>query len=127
TAGAGLTGPACVEQAQELAAQGWRYLRFGPGMPSDGAHEDDTVYEPLESLELAAHWIREVRKAVGGGVNLSIDFHHRLSVTEAALFCQKIADVHLMFLEEPIRAQNPRAYEQLRTMTPIPFAIGEEF
>jgi galactonate dehydratase len=127
TAEAGLSGAACVEQAQELVGQGWRYLRFGPGMPGrDGRGEDDAVYEPLESLELAAHWIREVRQAVGG-VNLSIDFHHRLSVAEAALFCQKVADVHLMFLEEPIRAQNPKAYRQLRTMTPIPFAIGEEF
>lgn len=125
---ADLTGPQCVERATEAVAQGWRYLRFGPGMPDPAwTGEDGAIYEPLESLELAAHWIREVRRAVGADVGLSIDFHHRLSVAEAALFCQKIADVHLMFLEEPIRAQNPRAYQQLRTMTPMPFAIGEEF
>jgi L-alanine-DL-glutamate epimerase and related enzymes of enolase superfamily len=35
--------------------------------------------------------------------------------------------VHLMYIEEPIRAQNPKAYQQLRTLTQIPFAIGEEF
>jgi galactonate dehydratase len=88
---------------------------------------DGAVYEPLESLELAAHWIREVRRVVGPTVSLGIDFHHRLTVAEAALFCQKVADVHLMFLEEPIRAQSPAAYRQLRSMTPVPFAVGEEF
>jgi len=33
----------------------------------------------------------------------------------------------LDFLEEPIRSESPDAYESLRTMTDIPFAIGEEF
>jgi galactonate dehydratase len=123
-----LTSPEVVDRAKEFAAQGWKVLRFGPGMPGpDWTGGDDAIYEPLDSLDLAAHWIREVRNAVGTGVELSIDFHHRLSVAEAALFCQKIADVNLFFLEEPIRAENHKAYQQLRAMTPIPFAIGEEF
>jgi galactonate dehydratase len=123
-----LTGPECVERAREFVDSGWRYLRFGVGMPGpDWTGADGATYEPMESLELAAHWIREVRQAVGPAIGLSIDFHHRLSVAEAALFCQKVADVHLMFLEEPIRAQSPEAYRQLRAMTPVPFAIGEEF
>jgi len=140
---AALTGPAYVEDARALVAQGWRRLRLFPGMPDLAATAgvgtldqspvgvvpqppDATIYEPMESLQLAAHWVREVRRAVGPEVGLSIDFHHRLSVAEAALFCGQVADVHLMFLEEPIRAQGPTAYRQLRAMTPIPFAIGEE-
>ena len=31
------------------------------------------------------------------------------------------------FLEEPIRDETPGAYEVLRSMTDVPFAIGEEF
>jgi galactonate dehydratase len=123
-----LTGPEIVDKASEFVAQGWRVLRFGPGMPGpDWEGGDGAVYEPLESLDLAAHWLREVRTAVGTGVELSVDFHHRLSVAEAALFAQKTADLNLYFLEEPIRAESPAAYRQLRTMTPVPFAIGEEF
>ncbi|CAN5731691.1 galactonate dehydratase [soil metagenome] len=118
-----LNSPECVERARELFDEGWRYLRFTPEMPP-GTPED--VYEPMESIQLAAHWIREVRDTVGPAVGLSIDFHHRLSVAEAAHFCAQVEDVHLMFLEEPIRAQNPAAYRQLRTMTNVPFAVGEE-
>ena len=33
----------------------------------------------------------------------------------------------LDFLEEPIRDESPEAYVSLRTMTDVPFAIGEEF
>ena len=33
----------------------------------------------------------------------------------------------LDFLEEPIRAESPEAYEQLRRLIDVPLAIGEEF
>ena len=46
---------------------------------------------------------------------------------EAAAFCQRIPRGSLAFLEEPIRCENPDAYATLRTMTDVPFAVGEEF
>ena len=48
-------------------------------------------------------------------------------MAEAASFCNKLGRGVLDFLEEPIRDETPEAYESLRTMTDIPFAIGEEF
>jgi galactonate dehydratase len=56
-----------------------------------------------------------------------VDYHHRLSVAEAASFCQRMPRGTIDFLEEPIRDESPEAYASLRTMTDIPFAIGEEF
>jgi galactonate dehydratase len=123
-----LNGPDCVDRAREQAAAGWRYLRFAPGMGGAGWSDDhDDVYEPFESIELAVHWLGEIRRALGSSVELSIDFHHRLSVAEAALFCQRVEPLHLHFVEEPIRAESADAYRQLRGMTRLPFAIGEEF
>ncbi len=126
--GPALVSEAAVDGARELVAVGWTHLRFGPGMPGqDWPGGKDATYEPMESVSLAAHWIREVRRAVGPTIQLSIDFHHRLQVAEAAVFLQMVADVGLYFIEEPIRTESPRAYQQLRTMTAVPFAIGEEF
>jgi galactonate dehydratase len=123
-----LNGPACVERARQLADSGWRYLRFVPGMDDEGWSDDDgDVYEPFESIELAVYWLGEIRRALGSSVELSIDFHHRLSVAEAALFCQRTEPLNLHFVEEPIRAESAEAYRQLRGMTRVPFAIGEEF
>jgi galactonate dehydratase len=112
-----------IDRAREIVDEGWRYLRFLPSMP-DGTPED--IFEPMDSIHQMANRIRDVRQAVGPEIGLSIDFHHRLSIAEAALFCSQIEDVHLMFLEEPIRAQSPAAYRQLRRLTNIPFAVGEE-
>lgn len=58
---------------------------------------------------------------------LQIEYHHRLSVAEAASFCQKLPPGTLDWFEEAIRDESPEAYETLRTLTPQPFAIGEEF
>ena len=33
----------------------------------------------------------------------------------------------LDWIEEPIRDESPEAYEELRKLTPVPFAVGEEF
>ena len=72
-------------------------------------------------------WLTKVREAVGPEPVLGIDYHHRLSVAEAASFCQRMPSGTLDFLEEPIRDETPEAYEALRTLTDVPFAIGEEF
>ncbi len=123
-----LNGPACVQKAQKLVDEGWQTIRFLPGMDLENWDQlREGSFEPQESIELAVHWLGEVRKAVGSSIRLGIDIHHRYSVAEAADFCNKVAPVHLMFIEEPIRCENSQAYLALRRMTDAPFAIGEEF
>ena len=115
-------GAEALEQTRELITQGWSVIRFMPtGQKSDG------VFEPRESLAESARWCIKIREAVGTAPVLGIDFHHRLSVAEAASYCQRMPSGTLDFLEEPIRDETPEAYESLRTMTDVPFAIGEEF
>lgn len=119
-----LGGPEVVEDAKRMFAKGWTVIRFGPGHPDTGG--DETVFEPRESIALTAEWITKVREALGPRAVLGIDYHHRLSVAEAASFCQMLPPHTLDFLEEPIRDESPEAYMALRSMTDVPFAIGEE-
>ena len=123
-----LNTPSIVDVAREHVEAGWTALRFGPGMETEGwTGNDGSIFEPYEAIDAAVHWLHEIRAAVGPRIRLSIDFHHRLSVAEAAYFCGQVEDLHMHFVEEPIRCEDPTAYEQLRTMTKVPFAIGEEF
>ena len=115
-------GPEMIEQAQMLMAAGWTAMRLSPA-----DHQSDGRYEPRESIPVTAKWCTRAREELGDAVVLGIDYHHRLSVAEAASFCQKMPRGTLDFLEEPIRDETPEAYEALRRMTDIPFAIGEEF
>jgi galactonate dehydratase len=94
---------------------------------SPSADDDGRIYEPREHIANSAQWCVKAREALGGEVALGIDLHHRLSVAEAASFCQRMPSGTLDFLEEPIRDETPSAYRALRQMVDVPFAIGEEF
>ncbi|MEO6012614.1 MAG: mandelate racemase/muconate lactonizing enzyme family protein [Devosia sp.] len=111
-----------IERAKELMAEGWEAIRFFP------IGQDSTdLFEPRQSIAATSRLLNKAREELGDEVALGIDYHHRLSVAEAASFCSKLDKGVLDFLEEPIRDETPEAYESLRTMTDIPFAIGEEF
>ncbi|MFS1423043.1 mandelate racemase/muconate lactonizing enzyme family protein [Shewanella sp. 10N.286.48.B5] len=111
-----------VNEAKALIELGWTTIRVIPSR-----FDDPKLFEPQESITRTARCLNELRKILGPDITLGIDYHHRLSVAETASFCQRLAPDTLDFIEEPIRNESPDAYKTLRTMTNIPFAIGEEF
>ena len=115
-------GEGAIERAHELRAMGFDAIRFFPI-----GQDSRDIFEPRQSIAATARILNKAREELGSEVVLGIDYHHRLSVAEAASFCNKLDRGVLDFLEEPIRDETPEAYESLRTMTDIPFAIGEEF
>jgi galactonate dehydratase len=112
-----------IEAALDLQASGWDCIRLerrnGASAPG--------IFEPWRSIPATVDLLLEAREALGTGAVLGVDYHHRLSVAEAAAFSQRLPNGTLDFLEEPIRDQTPDAYRVLRGMSSIPFAIGEEF
>lgn len=119
------SGPELVENVKLLRDHGWTVIRTG--MLNRVSLGEESIFEPRESIGPTATWLTKVREEVGPDIVLGIDYHHRLSVAEAASFCQRMPRGTLDFLEEPIRDETPEAYESLRTMVDVPFAIGEEF
>lgn len=122
-------GPALVDDIKLLMAHGWRVIRTGPMMPdgAGGFSGDSDVFDPRASIPITAAWLTKVREECGSEIVLGIDYHHRLSIAETASFCQRLPPGTLDFLEEPIRDESPEAYAALRKLTPVPFAVGEEF
>ena len=121
----GAMGPGLIEDGRRLVEAGWTIVRTWVHAPSEDAGGRD--FEPRDSIGTTATWLTRLREALGPDVTLGVDYHHRLSVAEAASFCQRMPSGTLDFLEEPIRDETPEAYEALRRLTDVPFAIGEEF
>jgi galactonate dehydratase len=117
-------GPELMDDIQLLLESGWNVIRTIPGYVAHGG--GGGLFEPRESIGTTAHWLTKAREQFGPDFVLGIDYHHRLNVAEAASFCQRMPSGVLDFLEEPIRDETPEAYEQLRKMTGVPMAIGEE-
>ena len=124
-------GPEAVADAARLRREGWEVIRFvGAGHGNRTEMTDDPEpYDPRESIHKTVKWLPKIREAVDaiGHTTLILEYHHRLSVADAAAFCQKLPPGTIDALEEPIRDESPEAYEALRAMTPVPFALGEEF
>ncbi len=111
-----------ISQAEQLVAAGWECVRLVPDYD-----DRSQIHNARASLAPTAERLIAVRKALGNGIALGIDYHHRLSLAETASFCNMLPPGTLDFLEEPIRCETPEAYRTLRGMTDIPFAVGEEF
>lgn len=131
----GLGDPKCAERVKEAVDEGWPSVRFSPAdrivpraLRTDVTRDDKTnVLDIRESMAATAELFSQIYHATDKRIALGIDYHHRLSVAEAAQFCQMVPRGSLAFLEEPIRNENPDAYAALRAMTDVPFAIGEEW
>ncbi len=118
-------GQAFVDDAKALADEGWKVIRATTGV--HGEPDITTPYDTRKSIADVAASLVEARTVLGNEIVLGVDFHHRLSVAEAASFCQRMPTGTIDFLEEPIRDETPGAYQTLRSMVDVPFAIGEEF
>ncbi|MCI0803667.1 MAG: mandelate racemase/muconate lactonizing enzyme family protein [Chloroflexi bacterium] len=121
---AGPYGPKMIEQAKEFMGRGINAFRLSY---DNMDVQNNGLFEPRESIANSAEWLITAREELGNQAIMGIDYHHRLSVAEAASFCQMMPSHTLDFLEEPIRDETPEAYEVLRKLTDVPFAVGEEF
>lgn len=113
-----------IEDAKSLAANGWRVIRATAG--ELGSTERETELDVRKSIDRGAAVLTELRQELPGEITLGIDYHHRLNVAETVSFCNRMPAGTLDFIEDPIRYQTPAAYETLRSMVDVPFAIGEE-
>lgn len=111
-----------LADAQTLVDAGWDCIRIYPnGFDGDG------TFQPRTSLGKTVATLKALRAQFGPDLCIGIDLHHRYSPAEVASFCNLLPSGTLDFLEEPIRSESPEAYEKLRKLTTIPFAVGEEF
>ena len=117
-------GPEMIEQAKEFMNIGINAFRLSY---DNMDIQNSGLFEPRESIANSSEWLIKAREELGIQAIMGVDYHHRLSVAETASFCQMMPSHTLDFLEEPIRDETPEAYETLRKMTDVPFAIGEEF
>jgi mandelate racemase len=68
-----------------------------------------------------------VRKVVGDGIHLMVDFNQGLTLAEALQRCHMIDDHGLAWIEEPIVYDNLDGYARLAAELKTPLQIGENF
>ena len=135
----------CVDEVQRYREMGYTAIRVQSGVPGleeaygvgkgklfyepadRGAVAKETLWSTPEYLDYAPKLFDAVRSAVGFGVDLLHDVHHRLTPIEAARLGKSLEPYRLFWMEDPVPAENQESLRLVRQHTVTPIAIGEVF
>jgi galactonate dehydratase len=69
--------------------------------------------------------IAAAREAVGPNIDICVDMHGRYDAPTAQIVAKRLEPLNLMWLEEPIPAENAEAYKAIADSTSTPICAGE--
>lgn len=120
-----LTTAAYAKQAREMAARGFRILKFDVDVPTP--YETDEYNRDLSGpeVEYAAALAQAVRDAVGPEIGLAIDCHWNYGVQAAIELGRALGPVKLLWFEDPVPPENLRAVAEVQRNIQTPVATGE--
>ncbi len=110
-----------AETARLCLQAGFRAYRTAVSDPKDG------IFDARVMLEQTFAACQEIAAAVGSTGGWTIDFHTRLEMPEAVRLCRLIEPLNPLFVEDPLRSENPSALAMLRSQVRVPLAAGEQF
>jgi mandelate racemase len=103
---------ALADEAETLLGGGFRAIKLRLGYPTIQA-------------DIAA--VRAVRKRIGDGVELMVDYNQALSVDDALVRGRALDAENIYWLEEPIRHDDYDGAARLVRELKVPIQIGENF
>jgi L-alanine-DL-glutamate epimerase-like enolase superfamily enzyme len=120
-----LTPEAYAGRAQQMAARGFRIMKFDVDVPTP--YETDEYNRDLSPAEVdyAAMLVRAVREAVGMEMGLAIDCHWNYGVEAAVSLARALEPYRLLWLEDPIPPDNVRAIGEVQRNTRTTISTGE--
>jgi galactonate dehydratase len=114
------------ERAAQVVAMGYNALKFDPfsAPAGSGWGPRERILEAARG-ELAYRRVRAVREAVGPDVEVLVEVHGYLGVTDAIAWGRRIVELRPFFYEEPVDAMNVDVMAKVGQAVPIPLAAGE--
>ncbi|MEM7368837.1 MAG: mandelate racemase/muconate lactonizing enzyme family protein [Bacteroidota bacterium] len=115
-----------AESAREVVDMGFTAMKFDLDQSND-PNKYDAYNWTANRAELQRMYdqIAAAREAVGPNVDICADMHGRYDATSGKQAAQLLEPLHLMWLEEPIPAENPEAYKYITESTKTPICAGE--
>ncbi|MCH8077502.1 MAG: galactonate dehydratase [SAR324 cluster bacterium] len=122
----GKTIEAVLEELSRKKAAG--FTAMGHLNPYLDEGEEQEYFKPhVQKMREAIDNVRRMREAAGEEVDLCIELHRRLTPAEAVVFARGIEPYHPMFIEDPMRPEDPDAMARIAGKIHIPIATGERF
>jgi galactonate dehydratase len=115
-----------ADAALEAKKMGFNAIKFDLDQRNDPAKYDlyNWTASPGE-LQRMYDQIAAARQAVGPLIDICVDMHGRYDAPTAQQVAKRLEPLNLMWLEEPIPAENVEAYKWITESTNTPICAGE--
>lgn len=112
--------------AKDVVKRGFTAVKLDIDEASDPNKYDhyNWTASPAE-LERMYNQIAAVREAVGPHIDICVDMHGRYDQTTGHRVAKMMEPLNLMFLEEPVPAENMDALKNITESTSTPICVGE--
>ena len=109
--------------ARQAADEGFTAVKMAPF--DELRHPYRYRTGPLADWRPGVERVRAVRKAIGDGVELAVDCHSRMEVSEAVVVGQELAELNLFWYEEPVAHTDTEGLAAVAGSVPQPIASAE--
>jgi galactonate dehydratase len=117
-----------AKAAVEAVGRGYTAVKFDIDEANDPNKYDRFNWTASNGeLERMYNSIEAVRKAVGPHIDICVDMHGRYDATTGRRVAKMMEPLNLMWLEEPVPADNIDAYKTITHETSTPICGGENF
>ncbi len=115
-----------AKSARDAAAMGFTAIKFDLDQANDPNKYDryNWTASPAE-LQRMVDQITGAREAVGPNIDICADMHGRYDAPTGQQVAKLMEPLNLMWLEEPIPAENVDAYKRITESTSTPICAGE--
>jgi len=115
-----------ADAAKKAKDMGFNAMKFDLDQANDPNKYDfyNWTASPAE-LQRMYDQIAAAREAVGPKIDILVDMHGRYDAVTAQAVSKRLEPLNLLWLEEPIPAENVEAYKLITESTSTPIAAGE--
>ena len=105
-------------EAKEKRELGFTAIKMNATDETDYIDSNGKIDEVIER-------VGAIRDACGNSLGIALDFHGRLHKATAKALMKELVPYRIMFIEEPVLAENLDALKVIAQHTPAPIATGE--
>ena len=115
-----------ADSAVEAVKMGFNAIKFDIDQAGDPNRFDRYNWTASQGeLQRMYDQLAAVREAVGPKIDIAVDMHGRYDLNTALAVSKRVEPLNLLWLEEPIPAENVEAYRLISQETSTPIAAGE--
>ncbi|MGB8490645.1 MAG: mandelate racemase/muconate lactonizing enzyme family protein [Bacteroidales bacterium] len=115
-----------ADSAVKAVAMGFNAIKFDIDQAGDPNRYDRYNWTASQGeLQRMQDQLAAVREAVGPKIDICVDMHGRYDLNTALAISKRVEHLNLLWLEEPVPAENVEAYRMVSQETSTPIAAGE--